>query len=137
MCIDRFKSLSKTRLLPVFKYVKGASKPPADNSKLQIYINLHNSYDKIVVKNITKTIKNVPVFDNFEELTDSMSAIADINKKAGLLLKNIQSLSTSQIREACKSIFSLDRDAAVKSTHFKRCVMYLDLIENYPKEKSQ
>lgn len=23
------------------------------------------------------------------------------------------------------------------STHFKRCVMYLDLIENYPKEKSQ
>lgn len=137
MCIDRFKSLSKTRLLPVFKYVKGASKPPADNSKLQIYINLHNSYDKIVVKNITKTIKNVPVFDDFEELTDSMNAIADINKKAGLLLKNIQSLSTSQIREACKSIFSLDRDAAVKSTHFKRCVMYLDLIENYPKEKSQ
>ena len=70
----------------------------------------------------------------YESYEDNM---ADINKKAGLLLKNIQSLSTFQIREACKNIFSLDRDAAVKSTHFKRCVMYLDLIENYSKEKSQ
>ena len=98
---------------------------------------MHNSYDKIVAKNTTKTIKNVPVFDDFTELIASMDNMADINKKAGLLLKNIQSLSTFQIREACKNIFSLDRDAAVKSTHFKRCVMYLDLIENYSKEKSQ
>ena len=137
MCIDRFKSLSKTRLLPVFKYVKGASQLPAEDSKLKIYIDLHNSYDKIVVKNIQKTIKNVPVFDDFKDLMDSMDNIADINKKAGLLLKNIQSLSTSQIREACKNIFHIDRDSAIKSTHFKRCVMYLDLIENYSEEKSQ
>ena len=129
MCIDRFKSLSKTRLLPVFKYVKGASQPPAEDSKLKIYIDLHNSYDKIVVKNIQKTIKNVPVFDNYKDIMDSMDNIADINKKAGLLLKNIQSLSTSQIREACKNIFHIDRDSAIKSTHFKRCVMYLVLIE--------
>lgn len=131
MCIERFKSLSKTRLLPVFKYVKGASEPPADNSKLKVFIDLHNSYDKIVVKNITKTLKNVPTCDNFDDLLSQMNDIADINKKAGLILKNILSLNVSQIREACKIIFCIDRDLSVKSTHFKRCVMYLDLIENY------
>ena len=137
MCIERFKSLSKTRLLPVFKYVKGASAAPEEGSKLKTYIDLHNSYDKIIAKNTTKKIKNVAVFNDFDDLIDSMNDIADINKKAGLLLKNIQSLSISQIREGCKNIFSIDRDVAVKSTHFKRCVMYLDLMENYSKEKSQ
>lgn len=31
----------------------------------------------------------------------------------------------------CCDVFQADRMEAMKSTHFKRCVMYLDLLENY------
>lgn len=131
MCIDRFKSLAYTRLLPVFKYVKNASAPPADTSKLKAFIDCHNSVDKIISKNIEKTIKNVPVFSTYPDLLDAMDKIEDINKKSGMLLKNIRLLSPSEIRNACITIFQIDRISAMKSTHFKRCVMYLDLIENF------
>lgn len=137
MCIDRFKSLPRTRLLPVFKYVKGASAPPAPDSKLATYIELHDNIDKIIPNNVIKTLKNVPVFDSYEELQKAASAITDVNKKAGLLLKNIRSFSLEQIRNLCQIIFSYDKDAAIKATNFKRCVMYLDLLENFPIEKSQ
>lgn len=67
-----------------------------------------------------------------------MENVPNVQKKAGLLLKNIRSFNIDQIRSACKLIFKYNRDESMKSTHFKRCVMYLDLLENYStKEKSQ
>ena len=38
---------------------------------------------------------------------------------------------------ACITIFEIDRNVAKKSTNFKRCVMYLDFIENFITEKNQ
>lgn len=137
MCIDRFKSIACTRLFPVFKYIKNASAPPADGSKLQAYINSHNSAEKIIAKNIEKTLKNVPVFYNYHDLETAMESIEDTNKKSGMLLKNIRILSPEEIRTACITIFEIDQDVIKKSTNFKRCVMYLDLIENFITEKSQ
>lgn len=137
MCIDRFKSIACTRLFPVFKYVKNASSPPADNSKLKAYMDSHNSVEKIISKNIEKTIKNVPVFSNCHDLLRAIENIDDTNKKSGMLLKNIRMLSTEEIRNACITIFKIDRDVAKKSTNFKRCVMYLDFIENFITEKNQ
>ena len=137
MCIDRFKSLPRTRLLPVFKYVKGASAAPAPDSKLATYIELHNSIDKIIPNNVIKTLKNVPAFDSYNELQKTAATVTDVNKKAGLLLKSIQAFSLKEIREFCQAIFCYDKDAAIKATNFKRCVMCLDLLENYSKEKSQ
>ena len=137
MCIDRFKSIACTRLFPVFKYVKNASAPPADNSKLKAYMDSHNSVEKIISKNIEKTIKNVPVFSNYRDLLKAMENIDDTNKKSGMLLKNIRMLSAKEIRNACVTIFEIDRDVAKKSTNFNRCVMYLDFIENFITEKSQ
>ena len=40
----------RTRLLPVFKYVKGQNIP--SEGKLAIYIQEHNSMDKIVSKKV-------------------------------------------------------------------------------------
>ena len=130
MCIDRFKSLPCTRLLPVFKYVKYASCTPPPGSKLQNFIDKHNTFDKIVPNNTKKTLKNVDEVNSYAELVNSIESIPDVHKKAGLLLKNIQILSVKEIRNICQTIFQFDRDSAVKSTHFKRCVMYLDLLEN-------
>lgn len=130
MCIDRFKSLPCTRLLPVFKYVKYASCTPPPGSKLQNFIDKHNTFDKIVPNNTKKTLKNVDEVNSYAELVNSIESIPDVHKKAGLLLKNIQILSVEEIRNICQTIFQFDRDSAVKSTHFKRCVMYLDLLEN-------
>ena len=138
MCIDRFKSISSTRLLPVFKYIKNASSPPVNGSKLDIYANIHNSIDKIISKKVEKTLNTVPSYTSYEDILSEIEKVPTIHKKAGLILKNIQNLSLSQVRNSCKSFFESNREEAMKSTHFKRCVMYLDLQENYPaKEKSQ
>ena len=137
MCIDRFKSIHCNRLMPVFKYVKNSSSSVADNSRLKAYIEQHNSIDKIISKNIEKTLKNVPIFPDHHSLIEAIKKVDDINKKSGILLKNIHSMSNVEIRNACIDIFQIDRIGAMKSTNFKRCVMYLDLMENYTIEKNQ
>lgn len=137
MCIDRFKSLPSTRLLPVFKYVKNASTILAKNSKLSKYMELHNSVDKILSKNIVKSIKNLPTFNDFNELLAEIESKNDVNKKSGFLLKSIQNFSLEQVRDACKIIYSYDKKSTKNATNFKRCVMYLDLLENYEQEESQ
>jgi hypothetical protein len=48
MCSERFKNIAKTRLLPVFKYVKGQN--ISVGGKLYTYIQEHNSMDKIIAK---------------------------------------------------------------------------------------
>lgn len=138
MCIDRFKSLPYTRLLPVFKYIKNASMPPIIGSKLDIYVKKHDSIDKIISKKVEKTLNTVPSYSSYEDVMSEIEKVPNVQKKAGLILKNIHNLDIDQIRNSCKFIFEYDREEAMKSTHFKRCVMYLDLQENcYSKEKSQ
>lgn len=136
MCLDRFKSIPSSRLLPVFKYVNHATVSVPIGSKLEKYINLHNSVDKIITKNIEKTLKNLPVIKDYFELQSEIRNRSDVNKKSGLLLKNINYYSLNQIRDVCKEIFEFDKEAIKISTNFKRCVMYIDLKENYPSEKS-
>lgn len=138
MCIDRFKSLPYTRLLPVFKYVKNASTPLNAGSKLDTYVRMHDSIDKIISKKVEKTLTSIPSYDRFENVLSEMANVSNAHKKAGVLLKNIRNFSIDQVRNACKLIFEFSREESMKSTHFKRCVMYLDLMENYStKEKSQ
>ncbi|MCM1252489.1 MAG: SIR2 family protein [Clostridium sp.] len=131
MCLSRFKSISSTRLLPVHKYMKNASVPISANEKLENYATLHNTKEKLIPSNIQKQIKTLPSISDYDALLDEMKKVDDINKKAGLLLKSIDSFSLTQIREVCQNLFHLDRNAAMKSTHFKRCVMYIDLSLYY------
>lgn len=131
MCIDRFKSLAYTRLLPVFKYVKNSSTPIIPGSKLDIYISKHDSIEKIISKNIEKTINALPIYTDYTKLMTEINSNPNVQKKSGLLLKNLYNLTNEQIRSSCKEIFEYNRDEAMKSTHFKRCVMYLDLKENH------
>lgn len=138
MCIDRFKSIPYTRLLPVFKYVKNASVSPIVGSKLDIYVKKHDSIDKIISKKVEKTLSTVPTYSSYADVMSEVEKVPNVQKKAGLILKNIQNLDIDQIRASCKLIFEYNREEAMKSTHFKRCVMYLDFQENYyTKEKSQ
>ena len=131
MCFERFKSLSKTRLLPVFKYVKMCGEKIPANSKLYEYIELHNSTDKIITRNISKTLKNVPKYEEFDSLVSAISRQDTVQRKAGVLLASITSYSAEDIRKICKDIFEKsDKESLKASTHFKRCVMYLDLLEN-------
>lgn len=131
MCLERFKSIAPQRLLPVFKYAKLATESIVRNEKLTTYMNKHNSPELLFPTNIQKQVKTLPVISDYEQLTNEMKIVNDINKKAGLLLKNISHFSIDQIRTICCELFMLDRESAMKSTHFKRCVMYIDLIENY------
>ena len=130
MCMDRFKSIACNRLLPVFKYAVSSTVDIATNEKLVIYMNAHNTKDKIIPSNIKKQIKSVPQIANYDQLLSEIDTVAEVNKKAGILLKNIDSFSIDQIRRICISLFQYDKDASMHSTHFKRCVMCLDLLEN-------
>lgn len=131
MCSDRFKSIPHTRLLPVFKYVKATTLHIDPLSHLGAYIEKHNSIDLIITKKIQKSLKNVPTINNFNDLLAEIDNVTGLNKKAGLLLKNITSFNISKIREICKCLYSSDKEEIKTSTHFKRCVMYIDLMENY------
>ena len=82
-------------------------------------------------KKIQKSLKNVPTINNFNDLLAEIDNVTGLNKKAGLLLKNITSFNISKIREICKRLYSSDKEEIKTSTHFKRCVMYIDLMENY------
>lgn len=129
MCMERFKSISISRLLPVYKYIKNSG-TWRSNPKLATYYEAHRTIDLLIPANIKKQIANVPIIQDYDKLLMEISAISDINKKAGLLLKNLKTCNIEQVRCICKDLFSIDRDAAMKSTHFKRCVMYIDMCEN-------
>lgn len=130
MCLERFKSIPYNRLLPVFKYASSATEDISVNEKLCLYIALHDTKDKLIPSNIKKQVNSVPVINDYDQLTTEINDIPDVNKKAGLLLKNLDFFNIDQIRSICIQLFQYDRTASMRSTHFKRCVMYIDLLEH-------
>lgn len=130
MCLSRFKSISPNRLLPVHKYIRNANGLIDANQKLINYVEMHNTKEKLFPSNIQKQVKTLPIITDYNKLLFEMKQVGDINKQAGLLLKNITSFTIEQIISTCKDLFNLDRQSAMRSTHFKRCVMYIDLVQN-------
>lgn len=130
MCFERYHSIAITRLLPVFKYVKNATSPIAEDSKLHTYINNHNSMELIISTKIKKTLSNIPILESAEEIRKEIENVPDTNRKCGVILKNIGVLKTDEIRNLCIPIFEADTKSAMNSTNFKRCVMCIDLLEN-------
>ena len=133
MCNERFRSIPSNRLLPVFKYIASAAESGFEihpSTRLASYAELHDSYDKLVSNNISKSLKNVPIIVDSTKLNIEINAANTIQKKAGLLLKNIRSFESDYIRVRLQEMYQSDSNAATTSTNFKRCVMYLDLLEN-------
>lgn len=130
MCFERYHSIVISRLLPVFKYVKRATSPIAEDSKLQLYINKHNSMELIIPTKIKKTLSNIPILESVDDIKREIDNVPDTNRKCGVILKNIGVLKTDEIRKLCIPIFMSDTKAAMSSTNFKRCVMCIDLLEN-------
>lgn len=128
MCMERFKNIAKTRLLPVFKYTRGRDVSP--ESKLGIYIQEHNAMDKIITRKIATTFKNFPNFDNFTQLKEYIKKMETCRKTAMAILKNIDNLSVEQLRELCRYLFERFPDEYSKETNSKRCILCLDFKEN-------
>lgn len=131
MCFNRFKSIPISHLIPVFKYVKNCSSEIQENSKLYEYISVRNSVDKIISKSQIKSIHTLPEVSTISELHDCMSQQNSLDRQAGVLLKNITKFNLSEIRTECQKMFNAMSGSKITSTCFKRCVMYLDLKENY------
>lgn len=133
MCNSRLNGIAKNRLLPVFKYISQAREHGFElspDSRLYSYADNHNTYEKICPSNIVKNIYGLPVVFSLEDLKTEMAKNERLNTKAGVLLKNIQSLSSDDIRSVLQAFYRFSIDECMKSTNFKRCVMFLDLIEN-------
>lgn len=129
MCTERFKSIARTRLLPVFKYAKNQEIPK--EGKLAIYIQEHNSMDKIISKKIAATLKNFPEFKNYAQLEEHLKLSENCRKAAMAILKNINVLSIEELRKACKFLVERYPDDYVTETNSKRCILCLDFKENY------
>lgn len=134
MCITRFKSIPSNRLLPVFKYVTAYGGILEETNKLLNYINTHDTVDKIITKKVLKTLNNVPEIEDMNILQSEIDTLDNTHKKAGVLLKNIQHFTPDETRNICKTLFEQNRNAAKTSTNFKRCVMYIDFMENGQKK---
>lgn len=133
MCNSRLRSFPTNRLLPVFKYISQAQARGfglAPDSKLCRYAEAHNTYGKICPSNIAKSLHGLPLVSSIAELRAEMVMNERLNTKAGVLLKNIQHFSDSDIRSVLQELYQSSADECMKSTNFKRCVMFLDLIEN-------
>lgn len=129
MCGERFKTIAKTRLIPVFKYVKGQEIP--DNGKLAIYIQEHNSLEKIISNKVAKTLKNIPKFEQYSQVKAHMIDESSCRRTAMTILKNIEILTVDELRDACKFLHENYTQEYINESNAKRCVLCLDLRENY------
>lgn len=129
MCEERLRNIKSNRLLPVYKYVKG--RDISQNGKLYDYIQAHNTMEKIISSAVAKSIKNIPVFDTYDQLREYMDSVHNCRKAAMAVLKNIEWLSIDSLREACKYLFEKFPDDNMADSNYKRCVMCLDFKENY------
>ena len=127
MCFDRYKNIAVTRLLPVFKYIKGQDIP--ETSKLGVYIQKHNSIEKIIANNIAKTLKNVPIFVEYGKLVEYVNNAENCRKAAMAVLKNINSLTLDELRELCKLLFRIFPGDCFSETNAKRCILCLDYMQ--------
>lgn len=130
MCVTRFKSIATSRLLPVYKYVKQAKSSIPTDSRLNKYIASHDTLEKIVSKNVEKTLKNIEIITDYTRLLTQIDSITEPHKASGIVLKNFAHLSNEELRNLCKFLYEKYGDKAMDSTHFKRCVMCLDFREN-------
>lgn len=132
MCSERFASISYNHIIPIFKYIKLANFDLSNNYYLNASVEAHNSREKILSAKIIKSLKTVPDVSDFQELQSAIKNIEDFNKKAGLLLKNISIFTSKEIRQICCDLFKISTPSEIhSSTNYKRCVLYLDFIENY------
>lgn len=134
MCFDRFKSICTTHLIPVFKYTSKCTTPIPEDSKLNKYINERNSIDKIISKSQLKVIHSLPTASTINELHEAMAVQNTLDKQAGVLLKSLPNLTLDEIRTECKNLFEKSNGKKITSTCLKRCIMYLDFMENYIKK---
>ena len=129
MCTERFKSIARTRLLPVFQYAKGQEVP--EGGKLCTYIKEHNSMDKIISKKIAATFKNFPKLENYAQLKEYLTSSENCRKAAMAILKNINMLSIEELRETCKYLAERYPNDYITETNSKRCILCLDFKENF------
>lgn len=81
-----------------------------------------------------KVIGALPYVSTINDLHSTMKAQNTLDKKAGILLKSINNFSIDEIKHECQFLFREIGDAKITSTCFKRCVMYIDFLENYTKK---
>lgn len=131
MCSERLKNIAKTRLMPVFKYVKNQKIPP--EGKLAIYVQEHNAIDKIIANNVAKSLKNIPEFSTYPEVKAQMHTESNCRRVAMTILKNIAILTIEELRDACKYLYDTYPKEYVNQSDAKRCIMCLDFKEHYEK----
>lgn len=129
VCLNRYKSISPARLLPVFKYLKGNELLINENQRLNKFVNCRNSYDLIVSKSALKALKNIPEYNDINNLRDEISSYSEGDRVFKVILKNFNNFSIDDVIAISKENylkFDIEKDL-MKSTHFKRVVMLIDL----------
>lgn len=137
VCFERYRSISHQRVLPIFKYAALIAEEVNKNERLLEYINSKNSKDKIISRTIQKQIKNYPQVFSFSDFEKNIDKYETLSKKCMFILKNIDLFTTESLRKTLIDLYE-EYQLTSNCTHYKRCVLYLDFLENYEiyKEKS-
>ena len=126
-----FLSINRNTLTPFFKYSKEVTEDERKNYNHLEKFYVRGSYEGIYTANIRKSFSKIPILDSITVLNDHVSTLDNnINKIFSALGKNIEHFTSDQIRDFCIEYYQKDSTMCLKSTFFKRAVMYLDLIEN-------
>lgn len=137
MCDQRFRSIAYTHIIPIFKYINAAKYDLTNNKHLKASFEAHNSIDKILSNKLKKTLRTIPEIFDFDVLLTEINNIDTLNKKSGLILKNITNFNVEDVKRECCDLFKKfeDRPDIINgATHFKRCVLYIDFLQNYIKK---
>ncbi|QIK85825.1 hypothetical protein G7061_04040 [Erysipelothrix sp. HDW6B] len=129
---ERLKSVAWTTLVPIYKYYdKLTVEEKQMNTHLEKFL-VRDSYQTIYGNNNIRNISLIPEFKDFNEFHDYIDSFDDakIDKIFKSFSRSITNFSISEIRSICIEYFLADRNQCMQSTFFKRCVMYLDLLEN-------
>ena len=137
MCEHRFTSIKVNWLIPVYKYAKDAIKETINNNKLISFINNRDAEDKILTPSSIKSVKNRMSIEDYDSLITEINKCEKFCHKSSLILKNIKNFSANQIRDVCVYILEEFEKDECRDSNFKRCVMYLDFIENFNEYKER
>lgn len=128
----RLKGVSYLTLIPIYKYYC-----KLDETKRSSYDHMNkflvrNSYETIYGNNITRNLNTIPILNNLNQIENYVldKQLEKIDLIFKVISKNLMNLTASDIRKICIDYFNVSQTECLTSTYFKRCVMYLDLIEN-------
>ena len=137
VCFDKYASITHYRLLPIFKYAKEIPIEVKESYRLSSYISSKDSEEKIISNSFLRSASYYPIYDNLNSLRSGLNDYDKDRNKCILSLKNHALLDPESLRGICKDLLDQYSESLYETTEFKRCILFLDYLENCQEYKEK